>query len=63
MGPVRDLASSGSGLRNIRMDDLPFIETKHFEAAFDAVSSSVSQADLKRYINWNTEYGSFRRME
>jgi hypothetical protein len=36
---------------------------QHFKEAYDEMSPSVSQADLQRYIDWNNQFGSFRRME
>ena len=63
MGPIRELAQLRKGdLKNISDSDVPPITLRHFDAAFDTVAPSVSQNDLKRYIDWNTTYGSYRRM-
>jgi SpoVK/Ycf46/Vps4 family AAA+-type ATPase len=64
MGPLREVASSRSGnLHSIRANDVPPISKRHFDEAFDSVAPSVSTSDLKRYIDWNATFGSFRRME
>jgi fidgetin-like protein 1 len=63
MGPVRDLAQSGKSLQSIRDIDVPSIQRIHFDLAFESVMPSVSPSDLKRYLDWNSEYGSFRRTE
>ena len=49
-------------LRSVQAGDVPPISRVHFEDAFDAVAPSVSPADLQRYIDWNSTFGSFRRM-
>ena len=63
MGPVREVAVRCDGnLTRVRECDVPPITMGHFEEALQGVASSVSQADLQRYIDWNTTYGSYRRM-
>lgn len=73
MGPVRDVASQqyasassgggSGGLFSIAAHDLPPISREHFDGALESVMPTVSPGDLLRYVEWNTTYGSFRRME
>lgn len=63
MGPVREIALIQGDLANIRAQDVPAITMVHFANAFDAVKPTVSPGDLLRYVDWNKEFGSFRRME
>ena len=64
MCPVRQAAAAARGnLRSLREEDVPPISQHHFLEALDNVACSVSQADLKRYIDWNAEFGSFRKLE
>ena len=63
LGPVREVTSSNPDLNQIRIDDVPAISFRHFNEALGVVSPSVSSQDLQRYINWNTEFGTYRRME
>ena len=63
MGPVREMAASLGNLSSMHIDDVPAITTTHFSEALEMVTPSVSPGDLVRYIDWNTLYGSYRRME
>ena len=64
LGPVREVAVRCQGnLTRVRESDVPPITMGHFVDGLKGVCSSVSQADLQRYIDWNTTYGSYRRME
>jgi SpoVK/Ycf46/Vps4 family AAA+-type ATPase len=63
MGPMRELALQCGNLKSIQASDVPHITMQHFKEAYDEMSPSVSQADLQRYIDWNNQFGSFRRME
>ena len=64
LGPVREVSVRYQGnLTQVRECDVQPITMAHFEEALQGVASSVSQADLQRYIDWNTTYGSYRRME
>ena len=63
MGPVREIAMKQGNLLNIKESDVPPITMKHFDDSLEAVTTSVSSSDLKRYIDWNNIYGSFRKME
>lgn len=63
MGPVRDLSNRGIKLATINACDLPAINRSHFECAFESVKSTVTPTDLQKYIDWNTEFGSYRRMD
>ncbi len=63
LGPVREVASRCRGsLASVRECDVPAITMTHFEEALQGVAASVSQSDLQRYIDWNTSFGSYRRM-
>ena len=63
MGPVREMAHSLGMLSSMRVEDVPAINTTHFKEALELVTPSVSQGDLVRYIDWNTLFGSYRRIE
>lgn len=64
MGPVREVAVQSRGdLLRISLDTMPPITLRHFEDALDSVLPSVSSEDLHRYVQWNNQFGSFRRME
>ena len=63
MGPCREIFKSAGGLGNIAVSDMPPIRRDHFEEALESVAPSVSTADLQRYIEWNSVYGSYRKME
>jgi SpoVK/Ycf46/Vps4 family AAA+-type ATPase len=62
--PMREVAISlGNNLQKLQLTDVPSITRSHFEEALQCVTSSVSSVDLQRYIDWNSVYGSFRRLE
>eukprot|EP01041_Mallomonas_annulata_P005058 gene5058-10128_t len=63
MGPVREIAVTLGNLSNMRAEDVPPISTSHFKEALEVVAPSVSTSDLTRYIEWNSQFGSYRRME
>ncbi|XP_057306460.1 fidgetin-like protein 1 [Hydractinia symbiolongicarpus] len=54
LGPIRSI----NDIRNINADDVRPIVLKDFEAALKFVRPSVSQNDLKVYVDWNLQYGS-----
>lgn len=59
----REIASKSKGdLNKIVNSEVPAISMNHFKDALESVLPTVSQSDLQRYIDWNTSYGSFRRM-
>jgi SpoVK/Ycf46/Vps4 family AAA+-type ATPase len=63
MGPMREIAAThGNNLLHISADDVSSIAMRHFDEALEAVAPSVSQADLTRYLQWNAEFGSFRKL-
>jgi SpoVK/Ycf46/Vps4 family AAA+-type ATPase len=63
MGPVREIAHLSSGnLKSIDAHSMPPVSPQHFLEAFEAVLPTVSAKDLHRYVEWNNEFGSFRRM-
>ena len=63
MGPVRSIIQQGAMISSIQEHDVPPISFRDFSAALDSVTSSISEADLVRYIEWNAVFGSYRRME
>ena len=62
MGPIREITRLAMNLLTIQVADVPPIQMHHFEDALEAVAPSVSQNDLKRYLDWNAQFGSFRRV-
>jgi hypothetical protein len=62
--PVRELAASchNRNLNDIDVEEMPPISMEHFQEALEAVLPTVTQSDLKRFIEWNAAFGSFRRM-
>lgn len=63
LGPVREATLSHRDLNKITLADVPPISFRHFAEALCIVSPSVSGHDLQKYVNWNIEFGSYRRME
>jgi fidgetin-like protein 1 len=63
LGPVREVTLSKHDLNNITLEDVPPISFRHFSEALSVMSPSVSGQDLQKYVNWNVEFGSYRRME
>jgi SpoVK/Ycf46/Vps4 family AAA+-type ATPase len=63
MGPVRELASRKCGLESITIDEVPPISRQHIEDALEAVPASVNNDDLQHYIDWNSSFGSFRKLK
>lgn len=64
MCPLRELASKNmGGLQSLRESEVPPICLQHFLDARREVSASVSQEDLQKYVDWNTQFGTYRRME
>lgn len=57
-GPLRDMLSSGRDLAAIQADEVPALAATHFDAALTRVRSSVLQADLVQYEQWNQQFGS-----
>jgi len=57
MGPLRAL---GDRALEVNANDVPPIAFKHFRQALRGVNPSVSQDDLKVYIDWDNIYGSRR---
>ena len=63
MAPMREMARHAQGdLRNLRNEDVPMISINHFTAAFESVKPTVNDAELYRYIEWNSEFGSFKNV-
>lgn len=56
LGPVREL---GDALGDIDVDKVRPVNLKDFEFATKMVRASVSQKDLKGYVEWNASFGSF----
>jgi SpoVK/Ycf46/Vps4 family AAA+-type ATPase len=64
MGPLRELARNCRGqMESISASEVPSIKVHHFESALKTVQPSVSTGDLKRYLDWNTLFGSYRLVE
>ena len=59
MGPIRSLPLT-SDIRNIDVNDVRPITIDDFHEAIRGVKPSVAQKDLKEYLDWNNEFGSFR---
>lgn len=63
MGPVREIALTSRDLNAISAAEVPPISKHHFDEALTMLSASVSEADLDKYIAWNSTFGTYRRME
>jgi len=63
LGPVRDVAAREVHFMDIKASDVPPISMEHFQEALQSVGASVSPQDLVRYVDWNTTFGTYRRME
>lgn len=64
MCPLRSLARQvGGRLDQIKAEDVSPVGLKDFHASIQNVQPSVSPSDLKRYIEWNNIYGSYRLPE
>jgi SpoVK/Ycf46/Vps4 family AAA+-type ATPase len=64
MYPLREAAAScGGDLKRLRESDVAPISRHHFDEALRAISGSVSQSDLQKYVDWNIQYGTYRRMD
>jgi SpoVK/Ycf46/Vps4 family AAA+-type ATPase len=63
MGPVREVCARGVNLSLIQAREMPSIGKHHFDDALESVAPSVSESDLKRYIDWNGIFGTYRKME
>ena len=62
MGPMREMVlRHGNNVTSIRASDIPSICRRHFDDAMENVAPSVSQADLLKYVEWNSIYGSSNR--
>jgi hypothetical protein len=61
MGPIRELSSKcGGDISRVEEANVPAITQAHFHEAILHVRPSVSIDDLRRYVKWNKEFGSFR---
>lgn len=63
MAPVRAMAMRSMDLKSIRAEDVPAVDRSHFDEALQVVSTSVSSSDLQKYIEWNSQYGTYKRIE
>ncbi len=64
MGPVRELAAQAMGdLLNVKSSDVSAINLVHFEEAMETVQATVSPNELKRYVDWNTSFGTYKQPE
>lgn len=64
MGPLRELAlQHGGNLQSVAAAHVGAVCKRHFEAALETVAPSVSPHDLTRHLQWNQQFGSFRKLE
>jgi fidgetin-like protein 1 len=65
MGPVREVSMRhGNNLGSITASEFPpIVFSPHIEEALDAVSATVTTADLRRYIEWNETFGTYRKLQ
>ena len=56
MGPIRSL--DYSRMDSIQPEDVRAIDFSDFQDALRQVRASVSDKDLKMYMDWNNQYGS-----
>ena len=56
MGPIRSL--DYSKMDSIQPEDVRAIKFEDFNDALKQVKASVSDKDLKMYMDWNEQYGS-----
>ncbi|CAH1176906.1 unnamed protein product [Phaedon cochleariae] len=56
LGPIRSI--DAALIERVRADDVRPLEMRDFEGALGRVRSSVSPADLERYVSWDGTYGS-----
>eukprot|EP01028_Stygiella_incarcerata_P014456 TRINITY_DN964_c0_g1_i1.p1 TRINITY_DN964_c0_g1~~TRINITY_DN964_c0_g1_i1.p1 ORF type:complete len:553 (+),score=176.54 TRINITY_DN964_c0_g1_i1:92-1750(+) len=60
MSPIRDLMlSEHVDIGSVAPEDVPDIHLKDFDSAFFQVRASVGGSDLKGYVDWNEQFGSF----
>ena len=50
-------------LLKVQSCDVRPISLQHFEEAMDTVQPTVSPGELKRYIDWNTTFGTYKQLE
>ncbi len=63
MFPLRDAAANCFGdLRQLKESNVVPISRFHFEESLREISASVSGDDLQKYVDWNSQYGTYRRM-
>lgn len=65
MGPVREISTlHGNNLGNISVNEFPpIVFSPHIEEALNAVSATVSVSDLRRYIEWNESFGTYKKLQ
>ncbi len=64
MAPMRELCSRMEGdLSRVERGQIPPISFEHFQEAIATVRSTVPPNELNRYMDWNTQYGSFKQIE
>ena len=66
LSPMRERAMREGGsryLNRVKVEEVPAIPRVHFDEAMRSVSASVSQDDLKAYLDWNAIYESFKKLE
>ena len=64
MGPVREITLMHNNLKNISANEFPpILYDPHILQALESVSSTVSPQDLKKYILWNSSFGTYKKLE
>jgi Vps4 C terminal oligomerisation domain len=53
----------GGSIADLSEEEAACISYENFVNALDAVAPSVSGKDLLRYVDWNTSFGSYRKVE
>ena len=59
MGPMREIMTSCK-MMDITIEQMPEIRFEHFIDALELVAPSVSQCDLVKYVEWNSQFGTYR---
>lgn len=64
MGPVREVSMRHMDLTSIDVNEFPPISWEpHIMNAIDSVSATVSIDDLVKYKEWNSTFGTYRKLQ
>lgn len=60
MIPMREMMKTADYrvLDSLQGDDIPLVGYRHFKLALEQTRPSVSEDDIKEYVDWNKKYGS-----